>query len=290
MAVALLVAAQHGLDELEQLPDLLHVLRRHLQHGSLAETHVHRQRRRKVDLNLIDERLGEGQEIGRGVRRALHRADDAVGVEEDDGVGPDMVVLHVDRHGGLARHHDDGREAVDGGRVVGRRVVLRRKGCNHQIVRQIEHVAHFLFDPRNGDFVQSFAPAAGRRLRRFAVLRHVSRSLRTKITRFDRKSKNSGGETAPSAREISGARTHPGNTRQPLRPEAEPHRAADAAPDYLSPDGGQTTRSPPGRHSMCSGKSAPFCPSTSVGSATVERISSRRACRRCTIFGLPPSR
>ena len=57
--------------------------------------------------------------------------------------------------------------------------------------------------------------------------------MRTKITRFDRKSKNSGGETAPSAREISGARTHPGNTRQPLRPEAEPHRAADAAPDYL---------------------------------------------------------
>ena len=146
VAVTLLVAAQHGFDELEELAYLVHVLRRDLQYGSLAEAHVDRQRRREVDLDLIDERFGERQKISRGVRRTFHRADDAVWIEKDDGVGLDVVVLHVDRHGGFARHHDDGRETVDRSRVVGRRVVLRVECGDYQIVRQIEDVAHLLFD------------------------------------------------------------------------------------------------------------------------------------------------
>ena len=124
VAVALLVAAQHRLDHLEQLPDLLDVLRRHGKQRGLAETHVDGQRSREIDLDLIDERLREGQKIGRSVRRTFDRADDAVGIEEDDRVGPHLIGLHVDRDGGLACHHDDGRKSVDRRRIVGRRVVL----------------------------------------------------------------------------------------------------------------------------------------------------------------------
>lgn len=54
--------------------------------------------------------------------------------------------------------------------------------------------------------------------------------------------------------------------------------------------GWQRTRSSPGRHSMWSGKSAPGCPSTSVGSLTGEVISMQRARTSRTSRGLPPSR
>ena len=179
MAVAFLVAAQHGFDQLKQLPDFVHVLRRHLQHRGFAEAHVDRQRGRKVDLNLIDERLGEGEEIGRRVGRTLHRADDRIGIEKDEGVGFDVVILHVDRHGSLARHHDNGRKAVDRRRIIGRSVVLRRKRRDDQIVREVKNIAHLLLDAGDGDFAQAFASFA---TRRFAVIRHIVVVFPTKVT------------------------------------------------------------------------------------------------------------
>ena len=180
MAVALLVAAEHGLDELEQLADFIHVLRRHLQHRSLAEAHVDRQRGRKVDLDLVDERLRESQQVSRGVRRTFDRADDRIGVEKDDGVGLDVVVLHVDRHRGLARHHDDGRETVDRGRIVGRGVLVGRECGDDQIVRKVKDIAHLLFEPGDGDFPQVFTPAAACR---FANIRHIVVIFPTKVTK-----------------------------------------------------------------------------------------------------------
>lgn len=53
---------------------------------------------------------------------------------------------------------------------------------------------------------------------------------------------------------------------------------------------GHITRRPPAWHSICNGNSAPFCPSTSVGSLTVETMSSAFTRRWRTILGLPPIR
>ena len=178
VAVTLLVAAQHGLDELEQLADFVHVLRRDLQHGGLAEAHIDRQRGREVDLDLVDERFREGQQVGRGVRRTLDCADDRIGVEKDDRVGLDAVILHVDRHGGLARHHNDGRKAVDRGWIIGRGVLVGRECGNHQIVRKVKDVTHLLLDPGDGDLAQTFASSAARR---FAVIRHIVVIFPTKV-------------------------------------------------------------------------------------------------------------
>ncbi len=179
VAVALLVAAQHGLDELEELPYLVDVLLRDLQHGGLAEAHVDGQRGREVDLDLVDERLGEGQHVGRGVGRAPDRADDRVGVEEDHRIGAHRVALHVDRDHRLARHHDDGREAVDRHGVVARGVVLGVERGNDQIVRKIEHVAHLLLDPRDRHLAQAFARA---RRAGFSANRHNKYSFWDKNT------------------------------------------------------------------------------------------------------------
>ncbi len=68
-----------------------------------------------------------------------------------------------------------------------------------------------------------------------------------------------------------------------LGPERKDQESAGVCPAHI-------TRRPPARHSMCSGNSAPFCPSTSVGSLIDERMSIRCARRWRTIFGLPPAR
>ena len=151
VAVALLVAAQHGFDELEELADFVHVLLRDLQTGVLAETHVNGQRRGEVDLDLVYERLGEGQEIRGGIGRTFDRADDAVGVEENQHVGLDLVFVHVDRDHGVAAHHHHGREAVDGCRVLGRRIGPGVERRDDQVVREVAHVFHLLLDAGDGD-------------------------------------------------------------------------------------------------------------------------------------------
>lgn len=256
MAVALLVAAQHRLDELEQLPDLVDILLPHLQHGRLTEAHVDGQRRRQVDLNLVDERLGEGQQVGRGVRRALDCADDRIGVEEDDHVGPHVVVLHVDRHGRLSGHHDDRREAVDRRRVIRRGVLVGRQRRDDQIIRKVEYIAHLLLDAGDGYLVQALAGTVPALACRAAVGHSV--------VGFSDKCK-----------QLFGLRKYP-------RAKSSPHVQSRCVSHWM--------RSAPGRHSICSGNSAPGCPSTSVGSLHVEWMSIRRA-RSCrTIFGLPPSR
>lgn len=267
MAVTLLVAAQHGLDQLEQLAYLVHVLRRNFQHGGFPEAHVDRQRGRKVNLDFVDERLGEGEEIGCGVGRAFHRADDAVGVEEDDRIGFDTVILHVDRHGRLACHHDDGRKPVDRSRVLGRRIVLRRKRRDYQVVGEVEHIVHLLFDAGDRNLTQVLPSVLLYRPCRFDIIRHIVVVFRTNVTFFIRKCN------------ILREKQRKRNIRSRI-----PHRL------YFPSSRGHITRRPPAIHSICSGNSAPFWPSTSVGSLSVETISRARARKWRTILGFPPNR
>ena len=267
MAVTLLVAAQHGFDQLEQLAYLIHVLRRDFQHGGFPEAHVDRQRGRKVYLDFVDERLGEGEEIGCGVRRTFHRADDAVGIEKDDRIGFDTVILHVDRHGRLACHHDDGRKTVDRSRVLGRRIVLCRKRCDYQVVGEIEHIVHLLFDTGDRNLTQVLPSALPYRPCRFDSIRHIVVVFRTNVTFFIRKCN------------ISCKKQRKRNVRGRILSRL-----------YFPSSRGHITRRPPAIHSICSGNSAPFWPSTSVGSLSVETMSSARTRRWRTILGFPPSR
>ena len=238
VTVALLVAAKHRLDQLEQLPDLIHVLRPDLQHRSLAETHVDRQRRRQVDLDLIDERFRKRQQVGRGIRRALHRPDDRVRIEKHDRIGTHRIVLHVDRHHRLARHHDDRRKAVDRRRIVGRRILVGRKRRDNQVVRKVKDIAHLLLDPGDGDLMQPFPSASCH----FAGFRH-SASFFDKNNIYPAKSQT----------------TIQKSTSFAMRKRCQ----AEIAPSGRQKQGqsasrnGHITRSPPATHSICSGNSAP---------------------------------
>ena len=151
-----LVAGKNRLDELEHLSDLVRVLGCHPQAGLFAETHIDGQRGRKVDLDLVDERFGTGDEIGRRIAGAGHRADHAVGAEEDDRVGHDFVLLRVDRHNGRTTGHDDRREAVDQGGIVAQRIAVDVERSDHQIVRQVINVPHLLLDAGDRNFLQGY--------------------------------------------------------------------------------------------------------------------------------------
>ena len=235
--------------------------------GYYEALNVDRQRGRKVNLDFVDERLGEGEEIGCGIGRAFHRADDAVGVEEDDRIGFDTVILHVDRHGRLACHHDDGRKTVDRSRVLGRRIVLRRKRRDYQVVGEVEHIVHLLFDAGDRNLTQALPSVLLYRPCRFDIIRHIVVVFRTNVTFFIRKCN------------ILHEKQRKRNIRNRI-----PHRL------YFPSSRGHITRRPPAIHSICSGNSAPFWPSTSVGSLSVETISRARARKWRTILGFPPNR
>ncbi len=146
--------------------------------------------------------------------------------------------------------------------VLGRRIVLCRKRCDYQVVGEIEHIVHLLFDTGDRNLTQVLPPLS---LIAFAVLIVSAISswyfgqmyiFHTQMQYLVQKTKET----------------------QCPRP--------DFVRLYFPSSRGHITRRPPAIHSICSGNSAPFWPSTSVGSLSVETISRARATQVADYLGV----